>query len=427
MPEIGDLVAGRYRILNQLGIGGMGTVFRARQLNLSRDCALKMMHTTHSQKEGARLRFEREARVASQLRHDNAIAIYDFGEDAGRLFLVMELLTGEDLRNRVDVTRPPLDVEDALEIVLDVADALIAAHAIGLVHRDLKPENIFLETDQNGDERAVVVDFGLAFIAGNDGDLGRMTREGVITGTPDYLSPEQARGRSVGPPTDIYSLGVCFYEMLTAFTPFRGDPGVLLSQHMFMDPPPLQQFHPGLELPSIIEELIFRMLKKAPEDRPTAQAVFDTLTSFDPSIPERKGKGRAGGALLGREARMISAPPPPLGELPPLEAEAVAIEVHGKLDHELRLGLLANGIVLEKKSGVGKAILAFGVSPDEVRVLAQGEVPVLVDAPKEEIANLAAYLRAGAADVLLQPVEASVAAAKILRAVQKHSERTRSR
>ncbi|MCA9605560.1 MAG: serine/threonine protein kinase, partial [Myxococcales bacterium] len=183
---IGTVVAGRYRIDAELGRGGMGIVYRAAQLPLERPVAVKVLRKELALDERARMRFEREARVASALAHPAAVTIHDFGEHEGAAFLVMELLEGATLATRIGGA--PLPVAEAIELATQLAEVVAAAHAIGLVHRDLKPENVMLVED-----RVRVLDFGLAFLRA-PGPAGRMTREGVVVGTPEYLSPEQARG-----------------------------------------------------------------------------------------------------------------------------------------------------------------------------------------------------------------------------------------
>jgi serine/threonine protein kinase len=195
----------------------------------------------------------------------------------------------------------------ALRYARQIADVLTAAAAIGLVHRDLKPENVMIETAADGSERVVVVDFGLAFMA-EQGDMGRLTREGVVTGTPDYMSPEQARGIEVTPATDVYSLGCMLYEMLTSNPPFQGDTAILISRHLFVAPTPIREAYPEVDVPGAVDDLIQRMMDKTPEARPSAQSVRDVLLAVDPAAPSRHGATQ-GGRLLGRAARMVSQAP----------------------------------------------------------------------------------------------------------------------
>ena len=191
---IGTVIANKYRCDAELGAGSMGVVYRARQLDLGRDVAIKLLHQGAATRSEARLRFLREAKVATRLVHPAAVQILDFGETEDQPYLVMELLDGESLRDRLE--RGPLPLPDVLRLCRDVASALAAAHDVRLIHRDIKPENIFLQKVAGADDatpwRVRVVDFGLAFVADSeDLSVGRMTQEGVVGGAPAYMSPEQ--------------------------------------------------------------------------------------------------------------------------------------------------------------------------------------------------------------------------------------------
>jgi serine/threonine protein kinase len=306
----GDIVAGRFELERKLGEGGMGVVFLATQIQLRRKVALKLILPEHAARKGARARFEREARVASALRHPNAVEVYDFGEHQGALYMAMELLTGVTLRSLVDLDRPPLPLVRALRYARQIADVLTAAAAIGLVHRDLKPENVMIETAVDGSERVVVVDFGLAFMA-EQGDMGRLTREGVVTGTPDYMSPEQARGIEVTPATDVYSLGCMLYEMLTSNPPFQGDTAILISRHLFVAPTPIREAYPEVDVPGAVDDLIQRMMDKTPEARPSAQSVRDVLLAVDPAAPSGTALPKAAACSAARRAWSRRRPSPP--------------------------------------------------------------------------------------------------------------------
>ncbi len=235
LPAPGDVVAGRYRVDEQLGRGGMGAVFRATQLGLMRAVALKVLLPERTGSK-VRERFEREARVAAAMRHDGVVDVYDFGvDDDGRMFIVMELLIGESLRTRLERVGT-LSIDEATAVLLQVGAALSAAHDVGLVHRDIKPDNIFC-VDRADGHRFKVVDFGLAFIK-DGGDLGRLTSDTVISGTPDYMAPEQCRGGAdVGPAADMYALGCVAMEMLSGQPPFSGQQGELLAQQLHVPAP----------------------------------------------------------------------------------------------------------------------------------------------------------------------------------------------
>ncbi len=223
LPSIGELVAGRYRILQELGRGGYGVVYRARQDVMGRDVALKVLNPEAAKKESEVERFRREVFHASGLRHPNTIQLFDFGETNGLFYIVMEYLEGMNLRDWV-MSHGPLKHDQSVEATSQILKSLREAHEHGIVHRDLKPENIFLVDMGEPDEIFVkVLDFGLSkYVEGNPMKEPTLTKEGVIFGTPQYMSPEQAYGQKVRPETDIYSVGLLIYEMVTARCAFTG-------------------------------------------------------------------------------------------------------------------------------------------------------------------------------------------------------------
>ncbi|MFO0709544.1 MAG: serine/threonine-protein kinase [Sandaracinus sp.] len=434
-PYPGLVLSGKYRIERILGAGGMGEVYGATQLNLGRKVALKVLRPELAAQEGALTRFEREARVAAALDHPNAVEIYDFGKSQGYVYLAMELLSGAPLRAIVDEHLPLLPLPRVVRIVSEIAGVLVKAHAIGLVHRDLKPDNVFLEPPvvAGAEERVVVVDFGLAFIDGA-GDIGRLTREGQVTGTPDYLSPEQSLGRDVGPPSDMYALGCMLYEMLSGRVPFKGAYVQVLTQQVYSVPPPLSSIQPDVQVPHALESLVMRLLDKDPTARPTAGELRTELSTLSEKAHER---ARAVLSLEGRAARMISA----VGARPrdsaltsgSFEAEhtiAVVIAADGAaLETGQAIGLSAQGLhayVAEGDAALegASAIWAPHASPEEVARLASlTKVPVLTDLAPGDTERLAALLRAGAAEALARPVRVEELAKKIARAIRKHHKR----
>ncbi len=425
----GTVIADRFVIEHQIGAGGMGRVYAATQLGLDRSVALKVISPEHAASPLARRRFEREARVASALRHPNAVEIYDFGLYEETMFLAMEFLDGPSLRSFVDFDLPPLSPRRACQLAADVADVLASAAAIGLIHRDLKPENIILDRARD-EERTVVVDFGLAFI--DEGEqTGRLTREGEGLGTPDYVSPEQARGLELTPACDVYSLGCVLYEMLTSCPPFDGQNAVILSQHLYVAPISLRERKPELDIPGALDDLVMRMLSKAPGDRPSARAIHDALRTMDPNAPQRKGR-TTGGRLLGRVARMVSEPPVP-PDSPTLEGDLwldvdIRIAVCGPIEPNLEIGLAANGIQVQQVEidsepadvplGV-LAVYAPGARAARIASLAETGLPIISDAAPSDIGRLAEMLRAGAAEVVIQPCPPEEVARKVWRAVRK--------
>ena len=332
----------------------------------------------------------------------------------------------QSLRTLVDLDLPPLSASRACQIAADVAGVLASAAAIGAMHRDLKPENIIL--DRTGeDERTVVVDFGLAYIRESE-DSGRITREGEGVGTPDYLSPEQARGLELTPACDVYSLGCVLYEMLTSNPPFDGDPAVIMSQHLFVAPTPIRQRFPELEVPNALDELVLRMLAKSPAERPTALSVFEALRSLDPSARTRREQSERG-LLLGRSARMVSETPGEpddrtlTGDLW-LDVD-IKVAVRGPMTGNLEIGLAANGIQavrIDDASDIPLGVLAVfapGASAAEVTVLTESGLPVVSDSDPSDIERLAEMLRAGTSEVVIRPFGPEEVARKLWRAIRK--------
>ena len=257
---VGRTLDGRYRVEKVLGEGGMGVVYLVTHVALGKRMALKVLHGEGARDETTVARFVQEAQASSAIGHPNIVDVIDFGRLAdGSAYFVMELLEGESLTARIK--RGAIPLEQTIAIAEQIASALAAAHARGIVHRDLKPDNVQLV--RRGAEEAVkVLDFGIAKVGGAS---SKLTKTGMIFGTPHYMSPEQAAGQSVDARTDVYALGVIVFEMATGTVPFDGDTFMgILSKHMF-EPPPrptkvLASTHP-------LEPVILRALAKKPEGR----------------------------------------------------------------------------------------------------------------------------------------------------------------
>ena len=247
---------GRYRVLGRLGVGGMATVYLAEDSSLGRKVALKVMAERYAEDGEFVERFRREAQAAARLNHPNIIAVYDRGEADGRPYIAMEYLQGRTLKQVIQ-KEGPLPAERAIAIAMQVLAGLRYAHEHGVVHRDVKPHNVLV----GDDGRIKVTDFGIA----HAGDP-QMTEVGSIVGTAQYLSPEQARGRSVGPQTDLYSLGVVVYEMLAGRVPFEGDSSVAIAmQHVSDEPPPLRALAP--DVPDSLALVVAHAMLKQPGQR----------------------------------------------------------------------------------------------------------------------------------------------------------------
>lgn len=252
-----SLVAGKYRIVGEIGRGGMGVVYKAEDIKLKRPVALKFLPHQWVSDPDARERFIQEARAASALDHPNICTIYEIGEaEDDRVYIAMAFYEGESLRERIK--RSPLPAEEALGIAIQVATGMAKAHQKGIVHRDIKPANTLITTEGV----AKVVDFGLAKLAGQV----KLTREGTTVGTVAYMSPEQARGEAVDQRTDIWSLGVVLYEMLSGVLPFKGDYEQTLI-HSILQQEPERLGKLRKDLPAGLENIVFKALSKKPADR----------------------------------------------------------------------------------------------------------------------------------------------------------------
>src|SRR5436309_578772 len=260
---------GRYEIRSQIGEGGMGEVYRARDEKLNRDVAIKVLPATCSQDAERLRRFEQEAQATSALNHPNILAVYDVGTHDGAPYVVSELLEGETLRQRT--TGAALAQRRVVDYALQIAHGLAAAHDKGIVHRDLKPENLFVTRDS----RVKILDFGLAKLIGAaDTDLSQTsiptrrvnTDPGKVMGTVGYMSPEQVRGRSADHRSDIFSLGTILYEMLSGKRAFHGDSAVeTMNAILKEDPPELSETNQNIG-PSL-ERVVDHCLEKNPEER----------------------------------------------------------------------------------------------------------------------------------------------------------------
>jgi len=264
-PLVGQVIAGKYRIEKLIGVGGMGAVYRATQLAVERQVALKVLRQVPGVSEHQLAeRFKREAHATSRLHHPNTVQVIDFGEEAGLLYLVLELLEGSPLL-RVIQRDAPLAPERVASIGKQIAKSLAEAHAEGIVHRDLKPDNVFICNYHGDPDFTKVMDFGIARIVTAD---VAMTRTGMMIGTPKYMAPEQAMAKKVGPTADLYALGVILFEMLTGVPPFSGDSGMALAlAHINEPPPPLML--PGYPEPlaEAWRGLVGSLLMKNPEKR----------------------------------------------------------------------------------------------------------------------------------------------------------------
>ncbi len=268
MPEAGELIEEKYRLVRTIGQGGMATVWEAEHVRLKSKVAVKLIHTPHAALGGYLGRFLEEAQVAAAINHRNVIDIIDFGTtEDGVPFMVMELLLGDTLADRIE-ERAPLPIEEAVELGAQILSALAAVHESGIIHRDLKPENVMFGRDADG-TFPKLVDFGISknVAAEAEGTRRPKTREGLLLGTPQYMSPEQARGlKNVDHRTDLYAAGVILYEMLTGQRPYDSENvGDLLIQVLEGDAPLVSTLRP--DVPEELAELVTRAMAYEREER----------------------------------------------------------------------------------------------------------------------------------------------------------------
>jgi serine/threonine-protein kinase len=330
VPE--KVVAGRYRLERQLGAGGMSQVWEAKDLELGRAVALKLLGPTADP-----VRFEREARAAASLAHPNVNQLFDYGEWEGRPYMVLELLPGGSLENRLREGRPLPDA-DTERLANEIAAGLAHAHARGLVHRDLKPANVLCDADG----RAKIADFGIARMGG----AGTLTEAGTLLGTAAYISPEQAAGDPATAASDVYSFGVILFRMLTGRLPFEAEePIELVKLHRDAPPPSVTDFRP--DAPARLARLADACLAKDPSARPRDGAALVAALGGDVSATE------AATAIL----PVPAAPPPPTATAP-----GPPRPVRRPLVSRGRLAALVVGLLAAAGAGIAIAVLGGGSS-----------------------------------------------------------------
>ena len=296
-PFIGrDILGGQYRIVQKIGTGGMGSVYKAEQPEMNRMVAIKILHPKLAGRKDLTSRFRREARAMSQLTHPNTARVFMYGEleEDGSLYIVMEFLEGRNLNQTVR-KEGPMTPERAIPILVQVCGALHEAHDMGIVHRDLKPENIFLCAQGGLKDYPKVLDFGLAKVTERQMRPGSviLTQEGMVFGTPEFMSPEQAQGKTLDARSDIYSLASILYEALTGKLPFNAKTPMEYIQKHVMEPPiPLNERVPGKTFLPVLGEVIAKALAKKPEDRfQTAADLYAALHKV-PGHPRPRPKTR---------------------------------------------------------------------------------------------------------------------------------------
>lgn len=308
LPQVGEVIAGKYKLEALIARGGMGQIYVATQQPLGRRVAVKVV-TQQTGDVAFRQRFLLEASTCAKLSHPNVVVVHDYGEtQSGHLFTVMEYLGRRSLA-RLLRREGRLDAGRVCTIGIQVARALRAAHRAGIVHRDLKPSNVMLvrNREEEGESFGVkVVDFGLAkaFAGGNSDD--QLTQAGMLLGSPRYMSPEQIRNGPVDPRSDVYSFGVILFQALAGRPPFIGDhASEILAQQLRDPPPPLSGFDPDGAIPKRMVELVERCLAKRPSERPRSMTeVLEELRAISMAL----GDGPSGASLLARDVTAVRSP-----------------------------------------------------------------------------------------------------------------------
>lgn len=315
---VGQLISGRYRVLDTIGTGGMGQVYLAEHVAIQKRVALKVLHPEYSSKHEIVERFRQEAISASRIKHPNVLEIFDYGElENGCSFIVMELLEGRDLGHALEQDGP-LSPPAAVEVLLQICRALEAAHTSGVVHRDLKPDNVFLQKQEDGAALVKIVDFGIASLRSQEqaaereqaAPKRRLTKTGMIFGTPEYMAPEQAQGRPVDRRSDVYAAGVILFETLTGAVPFTGETFLeVLNKHVMFPVPRLADVNSDVSVSEALEAAVQQALAKDPAMRFGSMREFAEALLHTPEAASLQHAGpllSAGRAEPGGTARAMT-------------------------------------------------------------------------------------------------------------------------
>ncbi len=398
----------------------------AEQLGLDRQVALKVMHPHIASAPGFPERFHREAQVLARLRHPGSVEVYDYGLDAGFLFLAMELVSGETVASLL-AREGALPVPRAVGLAVQVLEVLEAAHLLGIIHRDIKPANLFLEAHERG-ERVKVLDFGLATFGGVE--QARLTQAGTAVGTPGFMSPEQLRGLPLDGRSDLYALGCVLYELLTGVPPFPVMPSAEMSAaHLYKPVPPLREARPDLSLPERLEAVVMKALEKLPERRPPdaptlRQELLAVLAEPVGAPAPKRGEGKKTerGLGLGSARHEVSVPRLVAGGLP----VGVLASGESATENTLVMSLSVCGFqarvasTQEPLEGFGALLVVAGGRESLVlaRALAArpGTPPVLLCGPAEDWELVTGALEGGLFDFIPLPLDPLDLTRKVSRA-----------
>jgi eukaryotic-like serine/threonine-protein kinase len=375
---VGQVLADRYHVVKKLGEGGMGQVYLAEHVKMGRRSAIKVMNPSLVHDPDAVARFNREAANASRITHPNVCAIYDFGETPdGLIYLAMEFIEGEpltDLLNR----EPTLPLARATGIFLQVAEALQAAHDLGIVHRDLKPDNVMLARGRDRADVVKVVDFGIAKAVGGD-DSQKVTKTGLVVGTPEFMSPEQLSGDQLDGRSDVYALALVFFKMLTGTLPFTAATAQeTMVKRLTDDPATLAEARPDLRFPRGLQEVFSTALARSPADRYQSAVRFAndvaTLAGVQGGVRTRLPPTHADPES---QTQLLASAPPRKRSLVPMVIGAVVV-------------LGGTGAALALRAGARQAEVATGTD-----TLVHANVSVPLDTARPERAPARTPARAG--------------------------------
>ncbi len=279
-PLIGSTIAGKYRVVQKLGDGGMGSVYKAEHILLKHYVALKILHKHLAGDDEYLTRFQREARTVFKIKHPNVVTLHDFGVEGDSPYLAMEFIEGRSLKEILN-SEGLLDVTRVYIITRQILLALGEAHSNAVVHRDLKPDNIMIAEKADGSEFAYILDFGIVKVLQSDVEEDLLqTKTGLVFGSPQYLAPEQVMQKAVDARTDLYSLGAMIFEMLTGELPFQAETALqTMFQHINSEPRSIKETRPDLKISENINKVILKLLAKVPDDR--YQSVEECLVDFD--------------------------------------------------------------------------------------------------------------------------------------------------
>ena len=367
---VGQVIADRYHVVKKLGEGGMGQVYLAEHVKMGRRSAIKVMNQSMIHDPDAVARFNREAANASRITHPNVCAVYDFGETPdGVIYLAMEFIEGEPLTDLIQ-REGALKIHRAFNIFRQVADALTAAHDLGIVHRDLKPDNIMLAKGRDGGDIVKVVDFGIAKAMGGDDAGQKVTKTGLVVGTPEFMSPEQLSGDKLDGRSDLYSLALVFYRMLTGKLPFEATTvQETMIKRLTDEPTKLLAARPDLTFPRGLQEAMDTALARSPVDR------YQNVAKFSSDVAAVVGGApgaRASGA--GAKTQMLDAKTS-IAEPPATRAAAAKPARRSKLVPALSVvGVLVAGSGAYFAFAGGKKNPPLNVPADTSSHVAQGNI-----------------------------------------------------